>query len=285
MLFVAVSFGAFIFVFAITRQVLMAAGCAVLAFIGLIAFAGFQSEKRQAEDREERGKVTASVPAEFVGTWSGEVDSKSDPMEMLLSVEQGKQGDRVAVVRITSLKEECVATGRVKEAYERRVLLESKRMKGSPHCSDLRLDLTGDKNQISVDPKFGDTVVLSRTKAVTHRTPVSAVTGTWAGTYQCSGKPTGLKLTIRKGDDGELKSLFESSPVPGNPDRPYSSFEQTGLLYNGHLTLDPDQWVDEPEGGGYVRVALSADVTEARPSRIKGRILTRDCTTFTLRRR
>lgn len=285
MLFVAVSFGAFIFVFAITRQVLMAAGCAVLAFIGVIAFAGFQSEKRQAEDKEQRGEATTSVSPEFVGTWSGAVDSEKDPMEVLLTVKRGKTGDRVAVVRITSLREECVATGKVKEAYERRLVLESKRMKGSPHCSDLRLDLTGDKNEISVDPKFGDTVVLSRTKAVTHRTPVSAVTGTWSGTYQCRGKPTGLKLTIRKGDDGQLKSLFESSPVPGNPDRPYSSFKQTGLLYNGHLTLDPDQWVDSPKGGGHVKVALTADVTEARPSTIKGRILTPDCTTFTVRRR
>jgi hypothetical protein len=105
--------------------------------------------------------------------------------------------------------------------------------------------------------------------------------GTWQGAYGCNQGVTGLTLTIDASASGELTAVYEFYEVPENPGVPSGSFRMTGTYNEGQISLQGDEWLDQPEGYGMVdyesNPALGID-----PNRLFGTVLGQGCTLFTM---
>ncbi|MDX6738160.1 hypothetical protein [Actinocorallia sp. A-T 12471] len=80
------------------------------------------------------------------------------------------------------------------------------------------------------------------------------LSGTWTGTYTCSGRVRALELTVMpSGDDLEAEFVFyPSAELSGEP---HGSYVMSGTFGGGVLDLKGEAWIDQPSG--YVMVDLS----------------------------
>ena len=94
------------------------------------------------------------------------------------------------------------------------------------------------------------------------RSDSRALTGTWAGIYECPQGPTGIDLALRGDAEGGLKATFSFYPVDANPGVPSGAYRMVGAHYvDGHLTLVGDRWGSRPTD--YVMVDLEGWVVDA----------------------
>ncbi|WP_170223065.1 serine/threonine-protein kinase [Nonomuraea turkmeniaca] len=119
----------------------------------------------------------------------------------------------------------------------------------------------------------------------TAATPVperASVAGRWTGTYLCNQGKTALELTIKETSPGQLEAVFAFKADPSNPGVPSGSFAMSGWLTGRVLQLTGERWIDRP--GDYVMVGLRANLTEDRPSTLRGIVRGGGCSSFTVER-
>lgn len=95
-----------------------------------------------------------------------------------------------------------------------------------------------------------------------------AVAGTWVGTYTCPQGDTGLELTIEDDGDDEVIATFAFSPLSSNPDVEPGAFTMTGTFDDGELELEPDEWIDQPEG--YAMIGLESRALDVESGEVVG---------------
>lgn len=107
--------------------------------------------------------------------------------------------------------------------------------------------------------------------------------GTWKGGYGCNQGLTGLTLTVEDEGDGQVSATFEFYAHPDNPGVPSGSFSMTGTYEAGRLSLQGEEWIEQPEG--YVMVGYES-VTDLGidPNRIYGTVSGQGCSVFEMRR-
>jgi hypothetical protein len=110
----------------------------------------------------------------------------------------------------------------------------------------------------------------------------TGLSGTYAGTYQCSGGLIGatLKLTV---NGSKASGALAFYPLLVNPQAPSGSFRMTGGVSDGQLTLRPGDWIEQPSSP-YGAAGIEAGIT---PYRIAGRPVgpeSWDCTAIRLER-
>lgn len=111
----------------------------------------------------------------------------------------------------------------------------------------------------------------------------SAVLGTWEGVYDCAQGSTGLRLDVEAGEGPTgIKAVFHFRKTEGNPTVPTGSYHMEGELEDGRFNLRRGGWIERPDG--FITVGLVADLTEAAPTMIRGRVRGPGCTSFTIER-
>jgi hypothetical protein len=110
--------------------------------------------------------------------------------------------------------------------------------------------------------------------------------GLWRGRYFCRQGVTGLFLTIRPSETGDVTVVARFFAVPENPGVPTGEVEMAGrpaaVPRFNHLDLSPRGWISPPPPR-YVLVGLQGDYDEAS-GEFSGRVLGPGCTHFILRR-
>lgn len=130
-----------------------------------------------------------------------------------------------------------------------------------------------------VAPSTADPAVATGSATATDPT---ALYGIWNGTYMCGQGATALTLTLAPATtESGFQAVFSFGSTPGNA-VPTGSFLMSGSLINGVLQLNPLRWVHQPPG--YGMVALSAEVTGAKPGALVGQVQSPACTTFSVTR-
>jgi hypothetical protein len=107
--------------------------------------------------------------------------------------------------------------------------------------------------------------------------------GRWRGTYVCNQGVTGLQLTVRRSETGEVAAVFSFFPVPENPDVPDGAFDMSGKLgpQRNRLQLFGRMWINAPPR--YLMVGLDGVYDEAT-GEYSGSVDGVGCTKFILRR-
>ena len=116
--------------------------------------------------------------------------------------------------------------------------------------------------------------------------PLTAVLGTWSGTYSCGQGLTRVDLEISPAAQtgNLLAAVFRFGPDRTNPDVPEGAFQMRGAFSDGELELVGTTWLKQPRG--YVTIDLSAKVLENAPQMIRGTVDNApECTTFEITRR
>lgn len=267
-----------------SRQILIALGCAVVLTVATVVFLAWDHESDREQDEAQRGEPRTAVPTSLVGVWEGAPSGRSNE-QLRITVAEGGIGAVVAVIRTTRQDTECVETATLEQAYDNRIVVKPSRMDGTQKsCAEFRevYRLTFEDNERVKFEGAGSTEGrLSRAKPVSRQIlDVSAIVGTWRGTYICRQGETGLTLTIASLGGNKLKATFEFYPVPSNPSAPRGSSSKLGVYHDGHITLLPDRWIDRPKDT--VMVGLSADVDGIAPNVMTGKVLSRSCTEFTI---
>jgi hypothetical protein len=110
--------------------------------------------------------------------------------------------------------------------------------------------------------------------------------GLWRGRYYCRQGVTGLFLTIRPLETGDVTVVARFFAVPENPGVPTGEVEMTGrpapAPQINHLDLSPRGWITPPPPR-YVTVGLAGDYDEVT-GEFSGNVLGPGCTRFILRR-
>jgi hypothetical protein len=108
-------------------------------------------------------------------------------------------------------------------------------------------------------------------------------TGIWRGTYVCAQGVTGLFLTVKRSETGDVTAVFHFFAVRENPGVPTGDFDMTGLTgpQGNHLRLSPKAWIMQPSL--YLMVGLDGDYDEASGD-YAGRVHGPGCGRFVLRR-
>jgi hypothetical protein len=77
-----------------------------------------------------------------------------------------------------------------------------------------------------------------------------AVAGTWEGRYACGQGPSGLRLSIERGQGSQIRATFQLYPVAENPRGPQGEFEMVGRFDSlvGSLELQPTRWIKPARG-------------------------------------
>jgi hypothetical protein len=122
-------------------------------------------------------------------------------------------------------------------------------------------------------------------RAAMSRPLVSAAdwTGIWRGTYVCAQGVTGLFLTVKQSETGDVAAVFRFFAVRENPGVPTGQFDMTGrpAPQGNHLRLAPGEWIAHPPR--YLMVGLDGDYDEAS-GEYSGYVRGPGCTRFVLRR-
>jgi hypothetical protein len=105
--------------------------------------------------------------------------------------------------------------------------------------------------------------------------------GEWRGAYGCTQGVTGLTLTIEGVDPGHVTATYEFYEVPENPGVPSGSFRMTGTYDSGRLTLQGDEWIEQPEGYSMVGYESNDDLG-VDPHHMFGTVIADGCTLFTM---
>lgn len=114
--------------------------------------------------------------------------------------------------------------------------------------------------------------------------PLSAIEGTWRGTYECRQGESSVVFTIRKGfTDNQVRATFEFGPTPGNPGTERGSFEMLGIRIGDDVVFSPTRWIDRPDDYNMVPVTIDGPITE-KMAELTGRIVAPGCSTLTVRR-
>jgi hypothetical protein len=110
--------------------------------------------------------------------------------------------------------------------------------------------------------------------------------GLWRGTYYCRQGVTGLFLTVRSSQTGDVTAVARFFAIPENPSVPTGEVEMAGRPAAppqiNHLNLSPRGWITSPPPR-YVLVGLAGDYDEATGD-FSGSVLGPGCTRFILRR-
>jgi hypothetical protein len=111
----------------------------------------------------------------------------------------------------------------------------------------------------------------------------ASLTGVWEGTYECAQGPTGLRLTVDDRADGTVGAAFEFRRTEENPDLPMGGYTMTGNKADGRLTLEGQEWLEQPSG--YGMVGLEADVGgRGADDPMAGAVIGDGCATFEVER-
>jgi hypothetical protein len=107
--------------------------------------------------------------------------------------------------------------------------------------------------------------------------------GIWRGSYVCAQGVTGLFLTVKRLETGDVAAVFRFFAVPENPAVPSGEFDMAGTpgAETNHLDLYPRQWIVRPPN--FVMVALDGDYDEATGN-YAGEVHGPGCSRFILRR-
>lgn len=109
----------------------------------------------------------------------------------------------------------------------------------------------------------------------------SRAAGTWSGSYLCRQGRTSLTLTIT-GAGEDLEAVFDFGAHATNPDVPDGRFRMSGELdCEGKLSLEPERWVQRPDG--YVAVGLAGELEEDGEL-LRGRVVGAGCSGFEVQR-
>lgn len=110
----------------------------------------------------------------------------------------------------------------------------------------------------------------------------AAVTGSWAGWYNCAQGATALELDISASAPQYVQALFYFHGLPQHALAPAGCFLMQGTISaaTGKLQLQPEQWLMRPLG--YVPVALSGQLDGQ--GRLSGQIFGPGCSNFLLAR-
>lgn len=109
-----------------------------------------------------------------------------------------------------------------------------------------------------------------------------AVTGSWAGWYNCAQGATALELDISVSSPQSVQALFYFHGLPQHPAAPAGCFLMLGTVNatTGEVKLAPEQWLSRPFG--YVSVALNGQLDGQ--NRLSGSIFGPGCSNFLLMR-
>lgn len=128
-------------------------------------------------------------------------------------------------------------------------------------------------------------LILSAVSPAASRPLVSADdwTGVWRGTYVCAQGVTGLFLTVKRLEAGDVAAVFKFFAVPENPGVPSGEFDMAGTpgVEANHLDLFPRQWIRRPPN--FVMVGLDGDYDEVTGG-YSGEVRGPGCSRFMLRR-
>lgn len=269
----------FVLGFLFSRQIIIAFVSAVVLTVATVALLAWNYESDKKEDEERRGAPREAVPESLVGVWEGTFGRKGN--QVRVTVKPGKVGSTVADIRITTRHTECLETGTLRKAYQNRVVLKPERRKGTKASCGTLYTLTADSKRRVTFEASGSSGTLA--PAEPRRGPkLSAILGTWRGSYTCRQGKTGMKLSIRSAGGDTVTAVFTFYPLRSNPDVARGSSAKKGTYRDGRLTLLPDRWIDKPDG--YRPVGFSADVAGKKPRTMTGKVLSRGCTTFTIAR-
>ncbi|MFC0316235.1 serine/threonine-protein kinase [Gordonia phosphorivorans] len=114
--------------------------------------------------------------------------------------------------------------------------------------------------------------------------PLSAIFGTWTGTYLCRQGESAVTITIKRGlIDDQVNATFAFGPTPQNPDTEPGSFQMAGVRLGDDVMFSPLRWIDRP--GDYEMVPMQLDGPfTADTTRLTGRILSPGCGAISVRR-
>jgi hypothetical protein len=100
----------------------------------------------------------------------------------------------------------------------------------------------------------------------------------WIGRYECAQGVTAVQLTLDVETNGRARAIFDFGPLADNPTVPNGSFRLRGTAtITGDaitLALEPEEWIDRPDG--YEMVGIQSGIDTAR-RRLRGRILNDSC--------
>jgi hypothetical protein len=106
----------------------------------------------------------------------------------------------------------------------------------------------------------------------------ASLTGTWTGTYECAQGPSDVTLTVVD-LQGDVDAFFEFG---GNGDVPPGAYTMAGTNEDGVLTLDGDEWIEQPDD--YAQVGLIGEVSGDSEDELTGTVEGEGCTTFSVSR-
>ncbi|MFD4431774.1 hypothetical protein [Nocardia sp. NPDC058497] len=105
---------------------------------------------------------------------------------------------------------------------------------------------------------------------------LSAITGTWVGSYTCNQGTTGLTLTVQPSGRTE----FAFYPLPTNPKAMSGRFEMRATTDSGRLEFQQVRWIERP--GAYLMVDLQP--TRHDDTVLSGNVRADGCSTFSVSR-
>jgi hypothetical protein len=112
----------------------------------------------------------------------------------------------------------------------------------------------------------------------------SSLSGTFEGGYECAQGLTWLKLETNARSDGMMTAFFSfgSAAEKGRTINtvPEGKFAMRGTWNGDHFTLEPDYWIDRPNG--FSMVGLTGDVGSR--GGLSGDVQFQGCTVFAVRR-
>ncbi|MCD0450391.1 hypothetical protein LO762_14490 [Actinocorallia sp. API 0066] len=83
---------------------------------------------------------------------------------------------------------------------------------------------------------------------------IDQITGSWDGTYTCSGKVRALRLTINLAGNDGLEARFVFFTGPTQAGAPHGSYTMSGGYDGSVVTLQGREWISRPDA--YVMVDL-----------------------------
>ena len=110
--------------------------------------------------------------------------------------------------------------------------------------------------------------------------PLSAMVGSWQGTYTCAQGLTGVQLQIAPEKAGAVPVTLSFYPVPANPAVPQGSAAYRGTLASGTVHLTPVAWIHQP--AGYTLNEWAGALPAAGRDAFSGTVA--GCATFSLQR-
>lgn len=250
------------------------------------------AEDESTDDTGDTESTETTEPTELdpagtlTGTWEGTYECAEGPTGLKLTVVDFRNGEVDAAFELPAASGDPAVTN---GGYWMAGTIDGGTLS---LAGDVWIGESGTEQMVGLTAELGEGTTTDHlegtvdgegctTFSIDRTSPEPWYVGTWAGVYDCSQGRTGITLTISETDPGAVEALYEFYEVPENPGVPSGSYTLTGTYDDHSVTLDPDEWVDQPTGYVMVGIVPDSEIVTG-PGALAGRIDEPSCEGYLL---